>query len=55
MAEPIDLGLFPIPKLIRNEPEYFVDPFQGCTNEFIDDWVEYYDFVHNGFKIPATP
>ena len=51
-AEQIDLRFLPIPKLIRNEPDYFVDTFVSEPGDFIDDWAEYYEFVHNGFKQP---
>jgi hypothetical protein len=56
MDEQFDLRLLPIPKLVREEPEYFVDVFQPGPAEYIDDWVEYYEFVNNGFKkIAVTP
>jgi hypothetical protein len=41
----------PRPKLIRNEPttEPF-DCFPVTEEELKDDWVEYFDFIQNGFK-----
>jgi hypothetical protein len=55
-AAEFDARLFPIPKLVREEPEYFYDPFISESSEFIDDWAEYYAFVQNGFKkLPDTP
>ena len=41
----------PRPKLVRNEPltEPF-DCFPVTEEELKDDWVEYFEFVQNGFK-----
>jgi hypothetical protein len=41
----------PRPKLVRNEPitEPF-DCFPVTEEELKDDWVEYLEFVQNGFK-----
>ena len=49
-----DQNLFPKPKMVRQTAVPIIfDIEEGLPpsdDEFIDDWVEYYQFVNNNFK-----
>jgi len=41
----------PKPTLVRNNPPAYADVEEGYPEEaYKDDWVEYAEFVSNGFK-----